>query len=169
MTAIFPEAKGKAWRGIYAAAISPLTSDGGLDGAKLVAYCRHMMSDAGGCDGVAPLGTTGESTSLPMRDRLAAPGILAEAGLPSDRVIIGTGAPSVADAIDLTRAAVEAGYTNALVLPPYYFKSPSDEGQRLPESSSSDPRFVMSPRGATILAEIGRDLRWQSDTSEMDP
>ncbi len=128
MTAIFPEAKGKARRGIYAAAISPVTADGGLDGAKLVAYCHHMMSDAGGCDGVAPLGTTGESTSLPIRDRLAAPGILAKAGLPSDRVIIGTGAPSVADAIDLTRAAVEAGYTNVLVLPPYYFKSPSDEG-----------------------------------------
>ncbi|MEO0916736.1 MAG: dihydrodipicolinate synthase family protein, partial [Pseudomonadota bacterium] len=118
----------KARRGIYAAALSPLTGEGRLDGPKLAAYCRHLISEAGGCDGVAPLGTTGESSSLSMRDRLAAPEFLADAGLPSDRVILGTGAPSVADAIELTRAALAAGYANVLVLPPYYFKGPSDEG-----------------------------------------
>lgn len=124
----FPVVDGKARRGIYAAAISPLTAEGGLDGPRLASYCKHLMSEAGGCDGVAPLGTTGESTSLPMRDRLAAPGHLADAGIPADRVIIGTGAPSVADAVELTRAVLDAGYRNVLVLPPYYFKNPSEEG-----------------------------------------
>lgn len=128
MSDIFDQPAAKARRGIYAAAISPLKADGSLDGPGLAAYCKHLMSEAGGCDGAAPLGTTGESTSLAMRDRLAAPGYLAEAGLPSDRIIIGTGSPSVADAVELTRAALEAGYMNVLVLPPYYFKSPSDEG-----------------------------------------
>ena len=47
----------KAIRGIYAAAISPFREDGSLDTGKLLAYCEHLISD-GGCDGVAPTGTT---------------------------------------------------------------------------------------------------------------
>lgn len=117
----------KARLGIYAAAISPFDADGALDAAKLVAYCQHLLSD-GGCDGVAPTGTTGEGTSIAMAERLILPQAFAEAGIGADRVIFGTGAPSAGDCIALTRAACEAGFTNVLVLPPYYYKSPSDEG-----------------------------------------
>ncbi|CUH68093.1 4-hydroxy-tetrahydrodipicolinate synthase [Thalassovita gelatinovora] len=117
----------KARRGIYAAAISPFGADGALDHAKLLNYCQHLLTD-GGCDGVAPTGTTGEGTSVPMVDRLALPGVFAEAGIETDRVIFGTGAPSAQDCVALTKAACDAGYVNVLVLPPYYYKSPSDEG-----------------------------------------
>lgn len=118
----------KAKRGIYAAAISPFDADGHLDSEKLIGYCRHLMSDAGGCDGVAPTGTTGEGTSIPLPERLALPEAFAAAGIPGDRVIFGTGAPSAGDALALTRAALAAGYPNVLVLPPYYYKTPSEEG-----------------------------------------
>lgn len=118
----------KARRGIYAAAISPFDAAGRLDAPKLIDYCRHLMSEAGGCDGVAPMGTTGEATSISMPERLALPQAFAKADIPADRVIFGTGAPSVPDAISLTRAALEAGYPNVLVLPPYYYKNPSEEG-----------------------------------------
>lgn len=117
----------KAKRGIYAAAVSPFNEDGSLNTAKLIAYCQHLMSD-GGCDGVAPTGTTGEGTSVPMRDRLALPAAFAQADIARDSVIFGTGAPSAEDCVALTRAAVDAGYKSVLVLPPYYYKSPSDEG-----------------------------------------
>lgn len=117
----------KAKRGIYAAAVSPFNADGSLNSAKLIAYCQHLMS-AGGCDGVAPTGTTGEGTSVPMRDRLALPDAFAQAGIARDAVIFGTGAPSAEDNVALTRAAMDAGFTNVLVLPPFYYKSPSDEG-----------------------------------------
>ncbi|MCF2905564.1 dihydrodipicolinate synthase family protein [Octadecabacter sp. CECT 8868] len=117
----------KARRGIYAAAVSPFLPDGRLDQSKLIGYCKHLLSD-GGCDGVAPTGTTGEGTSVGMADRLALPDAFAKANIETDRVIFGTGAPSLLDAVALTRAACDAGYTNALVLPPYYYKSPSDEG-----------------------------------------
>lgn len=118
----------KARRGIYAAAVSPFNADGSLNAQKLVGYCQHLMSPAGGCDGVAPTGTTGEGTSVAMTDRLALPGVFAEAGIETDRVIFGTGAPSAGDCVALSRAAVEAGYVNVLVLPPYYYKNPSDDG-----------------------------------------
>ncbi|MDZ4096261.1 MAG: dihydrodipicolinate synthase family protein, partial [Paracoccaceae bacterium] len=117
----------KARRGIYAAAISPFSANGGLDTPKLIAYCQHLLTN-GGCDGVAPTGTTGEGTSVPMVDRLALPAAFAKAAIATDRVIFGTGAPSVGDCIALTRAGLEAGFCNVLVLPPYYYKSPSEEG-----------------------------------------
>ena len=69
----------KAKRGIYAAAISPFDEEGRLDTEKLIGYCRHLMSEAGGCDGVAPTGTTGEGTSIPMAERLALPEAFAKA------------------------------------------------------------------------------------------
>lgn len=117
----------KAKRGIYAAAVSPFNADGSLNTSKLIAYCQHLLS-AGGCDGVAPTGTTGEGTSVAMRDRLVLPAAFAEAGISQDAVIFGTGAPSAEDCVALTRAAVDAGFTSVLVLPPYYYKAPSDEG-----------------------------------------
>lgn len=117
----------KARRGIYAAAISPFDANGALDHAKLLGYCQHLLSD-GGCDGVAPTGTTGEGTSVAMADRLALPEVFANAGIERDRVIFGTGAPSAGDCVALTQAAVDAGFVNVLVLPPYYYKNPSDDG-----------------------------------------
>ncbi len=117
----------KATRGIYAAAVSPFRADGSLDADKLIAYCRHLMAD-GGCDGVAPTGTTGEGNSIAMADRLALPAAFKAAGMPTDRVIFGTGAPAAGDAVALTKAAVAAGYTNVLVLPPFYYKNVSDDG-----------------------------------------
>ncbi len=117
----------KARRGIYAAAISPFDAEGRIETAKLISYCQHLLSD-GGCDGVAPTGTTGEGTSVAMADRLALPAAFAEAGIETDRVIFGTGAPSLPDCVALTRAACDAGYVNALVLPPYYYKNASDDG-----------------------------------------
>ncbi|MEP3276627.1 MAG: dihydrodipicolinate synthase family protein [Stappiaceae bacterium] len=117
----------KARRGIYAAAISPFRVDGSLDVDKLVSYCKHLLTD-GGCDGVAPTGTTGEGNSISFRDKLALPAAFADAGISPDQVIFGTGSCSTQDAIELTKNAVNSGFVNALVLPPFYYKSASDEG-----------------------------------------
>ncbi|MDB4213493.1 dihydrodipicolinate synthase family protein [Octadecabacter sp.] len=117
----------KARRGIYAAAVSPFDAQGRMDLQKSVAYCQRLLSD-GGCDGVAPTGTTGEGTSVAMADRLALPAAFAKAGIETDRVIFGTGAPASGDCLALTKAACDAGFMNVLVLPPYYYKNPSDEG-----------------------------------------
>lgn len=117
----------KARRGIYAAAVSPFLPDGTLDAPKLLSYCQHLLSD-GGCDGVAPTGTTGEGTSVAMADRLALPGVFADAKIETDRVIFGTGSPSAGDCVALTQAAYDAGYNNVLVLPPFYYKNAPEDG-----------------------------------------
>ena len=53
---------------------------------------------------------------------------LAEAGVPLDRAMPGTGSCSLTDAVALTRAAVAAGCAGVLVLPPFYYKNPGTEG-----------------------------------------
>jgi 4-hydroxy-tetrahydrodipicolinate synthase len=111
---------------IYAAAITPIRADGTPDLEGLAAHCKYLL--AAGCDGVAPLGTTGEAAALPFEYRLRAPEALAKAGLANDAVLIGVGSPSVGDAISLGRSAIAAGYSNLLVLPPYYTKEPSEDG-----------------------------------------
>ena len=162
----------KAKRGIYAAAISPFSADGRLDAHRLADYCSYLMSPEGGCDGVAPTGTTGEGTSIAMADRLALPEVFAEKGIPADRVIFGTGAPSSDDAAALTRAACEAGYTNVLVLPPYYYKSASDDGlyayfARLIETVRNDalrvylyhfPQMSAVPLPVTLVTRLKADF-----------
>jgi len=50
------------------------------------------------------------------------------AGLPLDRLMVGTGAAATSDAIALTRHAAELGFAGALVLPPFYYKGVPDDG-----------------------------------------
>ena len=48
--------------------------------------------------------------------------------LPAEKLLIGTGACSIADAVTLTGAAAERGLNNVLVLPPFYYRPVRDEG-----------------------------------------
>ena len=49
-------------------------------------------------------------------------------GLPLDRLMVGTGAAAVSDAVALTRHAADLGFAGALVLPPFYYKGVPDDG-----------------------------------------
>ena len=49
-------------------------------------------------------------------------------GLPLERLMVGTGAAAIADAVALTRHAAELGFAGALVLPPFYYKGVPDDG-----------------------------------------
>ena len=171
----------KARRGVYAAAITPVAADGRPDTAKLIAYCNRLIAE--GLDGIAPTGTTGEGNSLPFDWRLALPSAFAEAGLPPDRVIFGTGACAADDAVALTKAGVDAGYANALVLPPFYLKGVSDDGlfryyARLVEGVGSDtlriylyhfPQMSQTPISIPLIerlkAEFGPVIAGLKDSS----
>jgi 4-hydroxy-tetrahydrodipicolinate synthase len=113
-------------KGVFAAALTPMTDDLAPDTARLIEHCRWLL--ANGCDGVAPLGTTGEATSFSAPERRAIMDALAEAGIAGDRLIVGTGSAALTEAVELTRHAVAIGAAGALVLPPFYFKTPSEDG-----------------------------------------
>ena len=113
-------------RGLFCAAPTPLTRDYRPDHAAFVAFARRVLAE--GCDGVSLLGTTGEANSLTLGDRKALLEATVAAGIAPARLMPGTGMPALADTVDLTRHALSLGVTAMLMLPPFYYKSVSEEG-----------------------------------------
>jgi 4-hydroxy-tetrahydrodipicolinate synthase len=113
-------------RGVWTAVLTPLTADGTCDVDRLARHCQALL--AAGIDGVAPFGTTGEGPSFTVRERRTALDGLIEAGIPAERILPGTGCAALPDTIELTRHAVAHGCIGTLMLPPFYFKDPDDDG-----------------------------------------
>jgi 4-hydroxy-tetrahydrodipicolinate synthase len=111
---------------VLAAVLTPLDADFRPDVARMAVHCRRLLDE--GCDALAPLGTTGEANSIGVADRIALIGALATGGLDMGRMIVGTGTPAIADSVALARAALDVGAGGLLVLPPFYYKQPSEEG-----------------------------------------
>ena len=112
--------------GVYAAALTPMTADLAVDLDRVVAHNRWLL--ANGCDGVAPLGTTGEANSLSLDERLAILDALADAGISGAQMIAGVGCSAFPDTVALTKRALANGAGGVLMLPPFYYKAPSEDG-----------------------------------------
>jgi len=113
-------------KGVIAAIPTPITEDGEPDHKIFVRVARHLLDN--GCDGLNVLGTTGEATSFSLAQRKGLMDAVKASGLPLERMMVGTGAAAVADAMALTRHAAEHGFAGALVLPPFYYKNVDDSG-----------------------------------------
>jgi 4-hydroxy-tetrahydrodipicolinate synthase len=116
----------KTLSGVIAAVATPIDENGAPDLARAVKLARYLLDN--GCDGLNVLGTTGEATSFSREERMAVMSAYKAQKMPLDRLMVGTGAAAVADAIALTRHAAELGFAGALVLPPFYYKGVPDDG-----------------------------------------
>ena len=114
------------FHGVIAAIATAVDETGAPDCARSTALARFLL--ANGCDGLNVLGTTGEATSFSLAQRQRVMTAYRDAGLPLDRLMVGTGAAAVADAVALSRHAAELGFAGALVLPPFYYKGVPDDG-----------------------------------------
>jgi 4-hydroxy-tetrahydrodipicolinate synthase len=112
--------------GVIAAISTPVQEDGAPDTARATKLARYLLDN--GCDGLNVLGTTGEATSFSLDERKRVMTAYKDAGLPMDRLMVGTGAAAVSDAVALTRHAASLGFAGALVLPPFYYKGVPDDG-----------------------------------------
>ena len=146
--------------GIYAATITPVRPDLSVDVERLAAYCADVIER--GCDGVAPLGSAGEATSIPLATRLLVPRALSRAHIPSERVIVGAGGCSAGDVIAMVAASLNAGYPNLLVLPPFYYKDPDEDGlaeyyDHIVNSAGENGRIYLYhfPRMSRVTISIG--------------
>jgi len=92
---------------------------------QTIAHNKWLLDN--GCDGLGVLGTTGEANSLGQAARHSLITALANA-LPRERLLIGTGACSIDDAVLLTRAALDAGVHRVLVLPPFFYRPADPDG-----------------------------------------
>jgi 4-hydroxy-tetrahydrodipicolinate synthase len=116
----------KILSGVIAAVATPIDESGAPDLKRATDLAKHLL--ANGCDGLNVLGSTGEATSFSLDERKAVMDAYKKSGVPMDRLMVGTGAPSVSDAVALTRHAAALGFAGALVLPPFYYKGVPDDG-----------------------------------------
>ena len=110
--------------GIYTASLTPLFDSFEPNIPALIRHAQWLLEE--GSDGVALLGSTGESNSMTVEHRQS---IIEQSALelPPDRLMMGTGSCALQDAVRLTQASVNAGVLSVLVLPPFYYKPQSEE------------------------------------------
>ncbi len=114
--------------GVYAAAVTPLTP-ASTPHLETVPVFLSFLAERG-CHGALLFGTTGEGPSFSPTERR----VVWQAALqvrrtyPAFRLLAGAGTPSLSESIELTKTAFDLGYEAVVVLPPYYFRSISDDG-----------------------------------------
>ena len=112
-------------RGVLAPALTPFDARLEPDPARFIAHCRWLVDNHAG---LAIFGTNSEAASLSVAERIALTDALLDAGIPASKMMPGTGACSITDAVTLTRHAVQHGAAGVLMIPPFYYKGVSDDG-----------------------------------------
>ncbi|WP_250866663.1 dihydrodipicolinate synthase family protein [Caballeronia sp. INSB1] len=115
----------RTFQGALSPVLTPFDDDGAPSAQRLVRHCRALLNDD---VGLAVFGTNSEANSLSVAEKRGLLDALIAAGLPAARMMPGTGACALPDAVELTRHAVANGCGGVLMLPPFYYKGVSDEG-----------------------------------------
>jgi 4-hydroxy-tetrahydrodipicolinate synthase len=117
---------GALYGGVNAALITAMHADLSPDHRRTAAHAKWLL--ANGCDGLGVLGTTGEANSFGLRERREVLEKLVANDVPVTRMMPGTGCTNLTDTVELSRHARDLGCPGVLVLPPFYYKNPSEEG-----------------------------------------
>ena len=111
--------------GSIVALVTPMDADGEIDWQKLTELLEWHISE--GTSAIVPVGTTGESATLTISEHCQVVEHVVRIVNGRVPVIAGTGGNATQEAIELTRAAREAGADACLSVTPYYNK-PTQEG-----------------------------------------
>lgn len=111
--------------GVLAPILTPFTNALTPHVPLFVGLAHHLMAQG---LGLAPFGTTSEGNSLGVGEKVELLNALAEIGLDMARVMPGTGCCALTDSVTLTSHAVNLGCGGVLMLPPFYYKNPSEDG-----------------------------------------
>ena len=112
--------------GIWVAAMTPFTADGKVDTGRLVAYGKKLLEH--GVTGLSFFGTTGEGTSLSLKERQSVLEAVVKGGIPAGKIIPGTAATDVDTTLDVARHAASLGCPALLALPPFFMKGVAQSG-----------------------------------------
>ena len=113
-------------KGVYPAALTPQKDDRSIDFQRHASHIKHLIAE--GCSGAALFGTTGEANSFSVKERMEALDSLISYDVNPDHLLVGTGCCAIPDAVTLTRHSCSLGVFDVLMLPPFYYKNPSDDG-----------------------------------------
>jgi 4-hydroxy-tetrahydrodipicolinate synthase len=117
---------GQPFHGVLVPVLTPFAANGEPDAGRFAVFCRWLLDQGAG--GLAIFGTTSEANSMSAGERMALLDRLVAAGIPPEKLMPGTGACAVTDAVSLVRHAVGHGCGGVLMLPPFYYKPVSDDG-----------------------------------------
>ncbi|MEP6943717.1 MAG: dihydrodipicolinate synthase family protein [Betaproteobacteria bacterium] len=113
-------------RGVFVPALTPFAEDLSVDRERFTAHCAWLLRQ--GAAGLAVFGTTSEANSLSNAERMRLLDQLVDEGIAPRVLMPGTGCCALPDTVTLTRHAVDHGALGVLLLPPFYYKSVSDDG-----------------------------------------
>src|SRR6476646_477680 len=112
-------------RGVLAPVVTPFKADLSPDRERFIRHCQWLLSQ--NC-GLAPFGTTSEANSMSTSERISLLDALIAGGIDPSCMMPGTGCCSITETVDLTAHAIRHGCAGVLMLPPFYYKSVSEEG-----------------------------------------
>lgn len=121
------------FRGAFTALVTPMNQAGDIDYDGLRSLLKFQLSE--GIQGLVPLGTTGETPTLDVKDEeekiinivLEEVRAFEKSQGKKIPIILGSGSNNTREAVHYTERAKEKGVDAALIVTPYYNK-PSDEG-----------------------------------------
>ncbi len=113
------------FRGSFVALATPFHPSGRFDGPSLERLVEWHIAE--GTEGIVCSGATGEATCLSEADRRRILEICVKTAAGRIPILAGTGTPSTAETIRLTKQALAGGASGCLVITPFYNK-PSQRG-----------------------------------------
>ena len=112
-------------KGVLSPVVTPFKRDLSPDVGRFIAHCKWLVSQD--C-GLAVFGTNSEANSLSAKERMSLLEAVVAAGVPTARMMPGTGACSITEAAEVSAHAVKLGVGGVLMLPPFYYKGVPEEG-----------------------------------------
>lgn len=120
-----PNVHCKRIRGALSPVLTPFNADLSPSVPRFVEHCRALLAQD---VGLAIFGTNSEATSMTVKEKRGLLDALLAEDAPAARLMPGVGACAAPDVIEMTQHAVGAGCAGVLMLPPFYYKSVSEEG-----------------------------------------
>lgn len=115
----------KTFGNILTAMITPMTSTGQVDFDGAVTLANYLLDN--GSDGLVVCGTTGESPSISVEDKLELFRRIVKACGHKGNIIANTGSNNTEHSVDFTREASKTGVDGIMAVVPYYNK-PNQKG-----------------------------------------
>jgi 4-hydroxy-tetrahydrodipicolinate synthase len=112
--------------GILAPAVTAFNEQLEIDAERTVAHYRWLLKE--GCDALVVFGTTSEANSLSLVERTRFLESAVAKGIDPKKLVPGTGCCALPDSVELSKHAIGLGCPAVLLLPPFYYKTVSDEG-----------------------------------------
>src|SRR5258708_29933165 len=112
-------------KGVLSPVVTPFKRDLSPDVGRFIAHCKWLLSQD--C-GLAVFGTNSEANSMSADERMALLESIVSAGVPTDRMMPGTGACSINEAAKVSAHATKLGVAGVRMLPALSYNGRPGEG-----------------------------------------